>query len=563
MKRREFIRKAATTSLLFTSPGIIVRNSYRPGGGTTLVIKGGIVISGDGSPGRELDVAIEGSRISAVARDINAQGAQIIDARGRIVCPGFIDIHSHTDLSLLINPYAESKLRQGVTTEVAGQDGGSIGPWTTDRALSVRQRYKQDYDIEFDFDDLRGFFHHLEHVHNPAVNFASMIGAGTVRAKVIGATDRPATGDELESMVRLVSDAIEAGACGLSTGLEYIPGAFASIDELVALCAPLKRMGLPYASHMRNEDNELLAAIEEAVTIGQRAGVPTHISHLKAQGQSNWWKAEAALEIIESVATAGHKITFDRYPYVAYSTGLSSLFPVWAREGGTDSFLERLDDPEAAALISTAVHAKVAQLGDWNSVQVTSTGSDSLAWARGRRLGELAAERNEDPYEMTIHLIRADRSNTGMVGFGMSEENTAAILSHPLGMICSDGGARATYGPLSSGTPHPRTYGTFPRVLGYYCRDKKVMTLERAVHKMTGMPANLLAFTDRGKVEVDFVADLVVFDPESVNDMATFENPHQYPRGIDHVLVNGRSVIRDGERTDERPGIVVRPTRRA
>ena len=505
-----------------------------------------------------MDVAVEGSQISIIDADIDPGHAVVIDARDHIVCPGFIDIHSHTDLSLLINPYAESKIRQGVTTEVAGQDGSSIGPWTAERADEVRNRYKTNYDVEFGFDDLRGFFHHLENNHKPAVNFASMVGAGTVRSKVIGSNDRPATKDELHEMTRLVAEAIDAGACGLSSGLEYIPGAFADIDELVRLCQPLRAKGLPYASHMRNEDNELLAAIEEAVTIGQRANIPTHISHLKAQGKGNWWKASAALATIESIAASGQSISFDRYPYVAYSTGLSSLFPVWAREGGTDKFLERLNREDIAEQISNQVHAKVDQLGDWNSVQITSTRNDSLAWARGRRLGDLAAERNEDPYEMTVDLIKADRSNTGMVGFGMSEDNTTAILKHPLGMICSDGGARATYGPLSEGTPHPRTYGSFPRVLGFYSRDKGAMDLPTAIQKMTSMPSRLLRFTDRGFVRPGFAADLVVFNPDTVADTATFEQPHQYARGIEHVIVNGQSVIQNGDRTDIRPGKVVR-----
>lgn len=554
--RRRFLSSIPLTAAL---PSIFIRQSpVRITSNVSLVITGGYVISGDGSPRRRADVAIDGDRIALVAPKIDAPNAEVIDARDRIVSPGFIDIHSHTDLSLLINPFAESKLRQGVTTEVAGQDGSSIGPWTDDHVAALNERYLDRYDTPIDFNDLPTFFDRLRR-EKPAVNFASMIGAGTVRGRVIGNEDREATDSELTEMTRYVSEAIDAGACGLSSGLEYIPGAFATINELVSLCAPLQSRGLPYASHMRNEDNELLAAIEEAITIGQRAGVHTHVSHLKAQGQGNWWKGTAALEIISAASDRGLSVSFDRYPYVAYSTGLASLFPVWAREGGTNRFLQRLDSAEYQTRIREAVLAKVNQLGNWNSVQITSTGDDSLSWARGRKLGDLANERQEDPYELAVHLIRADRSNTGMVGFGMSEENTAAILNHPLGMICSDGGARATYGPLSEGTPHPRTYGSFPRVLGYYSRDSQLMPLEKAIHKMSGMPASVLGLSDRGHVKPGFAADIVIFDPDTIHDNASFENPHQYATGIDHVIVNGQTVLSNNESSGKRPGRVVTP----
>ena len=561
MNRRNFLSAGALLPVGLSLPHIFISNgSLRLSSNISLVIQGGLVFSGNGTPGQVADIAIDGGRIIAIAPRIDTTGAQVIDARGMAVCPGFIDIHSHTDLSLLINPNAESKLRQGVTTEVAGQDGSSIGPWTSDHVAEMNDRYMSRYDVPIDFNDLPSFFKRLDR-GEMAVNFASMIGAGTVRGHVIGNEDRPATQVELAEMLRLVRSAIDAGACGLSSGLEYIPGAFASIDELVHLCSPLKAQGLPYASHMRNEDNELLAAIEEAITIGQRAGVPTHISHLKAQGRGNWWKAQGALDVIDAAASSGLSVTFDRYPYVAYSTGLGSLFPVWAREGGTDKFLGRLDNPDDAPIIKEAVLAKVNQLGDWNSVQVTSTGSDSLTWARGRKLGDLARERGDDPYALTLYLIRSDRASTGMVGFGMGEDNTTQILSHPRGMICSDGGARAITGPLSEGTPHPRTYGTFPRVLGHYVRELNAMSLETAIHKMSAMPARVLKLSDRGQLAPGFAADIVIFNPDTVKDNATFEQPHQYPTGIDYVIVNGQIVLSNGEHTGNRPGTVLRPAK--
>ncbi len=529
----------------------------RRAGRADLILRRALVFDGSGAPPHHADVAVQGETILEVGPNLVGYGGTEVDLAGLALAPGFIDVHSHTDLVLLVNPRAESKIRQGVTTEVVGQDGGSIGPWTDEQWEQTRDGYRARYDADIDFRDLDGFFRRLER-DAASVNLASMVGAGTVRRYVIGDGDRPADAAELRRMVSLVEDALRAGACGLSTGLEYIPGAFATLDELVALATPLRATGLPYSTHMRNEDDQLLAAIEEALNVGRLGGVPVQIAHLKAQGQRNWWKADSALDLLQRARTDGIDVMFDRYPYVAYSTGLGSLFPVWSRDGGTEAFLARLGDEEQRAVIERDVRAKVQKLGSWNAVQITSTRSDALAWARGRRLGELAAERGEEPYRLLERIIIDDRNGAGMVGFGMSEENTAKFLRHPLGMICSDAGARATYGALSSGTPHPRAYGTFPRVLGFYSRERELMPLETAIHKMTAMPATRLQLHGRGLVAAGAYADLVAFDPSTVVDNATFEHPHQYPTGVTHVWVNGTFVIRDGEHTGARPGRVLR-----
>ena len=562
MRRRDFIAESGLVA------GAAVAALSRPGGPgwlgakrsrlANVVLRGATVIDGTGRPRFAADVAVDGDRIAAVGRDLAAPGVDQFDVRGLVLAPGFVDIHSHTDLGLLVNPNAESKIRQGVTTEIAGQDGSSIGPWTDRQFEGTRDRYRAQYGVELDFRDLAGFFRRLTRDAG-SVNVASMVGAGTVRANVIGSDDRPATEAELGRMVALVREALGAGACGVSSGLEYIPGAFASLDELVALARPLHGTGLPYASHMRNEDDQLFAAIEEALNVGRMANVPVQISHLKAQGRRNWWKAEDALAMIEHARADGIDVTFDRYPYVAYSTGLNSLFPVWAREGGTDAFLGRLSDQATMAAIELEVRDKVAKLGSWDAVQITSTTADTVRWARGRKLGELAKEQGVEPYELLLRVTREDRGRAGMVGFGMSEENTELILSHPLGMVCSDAGARATYGALSSGTPHPRAYGSFPRVLGHYSRDRGLFGLETAIRKFTAMPADKLRLSGRGRIVEGGFADLVAFDPDTVADNATFENPHQYPTGIPHVMVNGEWVILDGEHTGATPGRVLRP----
>lgn len=525
MRRRQFLGGAALTgaSILLHQREVWGASLFR----ARLILRGATIYDGTGGRPITGDLAVEGDRIVGLGRRLNLANAEIIDLRGLALAPGFIDIHSHTDRVLLTNPRSEAKIRQGVTTEIAGQDGSSLA-------------------------DLPGFMRQLE-AAPAAVNWASMVGAGSIRQRVIGNDDRPPTPEELQRMVSEVRAALQAGAVGLSSGLEYAPGGFAQVDELIALAAPLKGTGLPYATHIRNEDDELLAAIEEAITVARRAGVPLQISHLKIQGGRNWWKTDTVIALIEQGARHGADVMFDRYPYIAYQTDLANMFPLWAREGGSAEFLKRLDDPGTAPRIEAYVRDKVDELGSWDAVMVTST-SEAAGFARGKRLGTLAKERGIEPYMMLLEITRLDQNRSGMVGFGMSEETTERILAHPLCMICSDGGSRAS----AEGSTHPRAYGTFPRVMGHYVRERKLMPLETAIHRMTLMPARRLKLAGRGVVQVGAVADLVAFDSEQVRDTATFDDPHQYPTGIPHVWVNGVQVVRAGEHTDARPGRVLR-----
>ncbi len=563
MKRRTFLGRAAGSAALLLSESWdalaqVNHDTVRAPAGT-LILRGGELYDGTGAASRAADIAMSGDRIVAIERNLRIAGAQVLDVRGLAIAPGFIDIHSHTDLALFVDGLAQSKVRQGVTTEVPGQDGDSAGPWTQEQARAAAERFRERYGVALQVSDLASFFSALERA-SASVNVASMVGAGTVRDYVIGENDRPATAEELARMQALVRAALAAGACGFSSGLEYVPGAFADRAELVALASVLKGSGLPYATHMRNEDDELLAAVEEALAIGRFAGVPVQISHLKAQGARNWFKTDAVIDMIEGARRDGIDVMFDRYPYIAYSTGLSNLFPVWARDGGSTELIKRLQDPAQQPRIRSYVADKIAQLGSWDAVQISGTGSAALSWARGKRLGALAAERNQAPYDLLIEITLADQDRTGMIGFGMDEATTERFLAHPLCMICSDGSALATAGPLSEGSPHPRSFGTFPRVLGHYVRARKIMPLETAIAKMTGMSARRLQLRDRGEIKVGAFADVVAFDPDTVADRATFEEPHAYPAGIAHVWVNGVQVIRDHEHTGARPGRVLKPS---
>jgi len=493
-----------------------------------LVIRGGTVFDGTGAPGRELDVAISGDRIAAIGPHLTEHGREEIDARGLAVAPGFIDIHSHGDGNLDDDPRDESVIRQGVTTIVVGQDGSSRATGAPDKSFA-------------------SYFAALDALH-PSPNVAAMVGLGTLRGAVIGDKDRPATPDEIARMTAMVERALVDGACGASSGLEYTPGAFASRDELIALCKPLASRRLPYATHMRNEDDRLLDAIDESIAVARGAGSPLEISHLKTQGPRNWPHLDDVFRHINAAQAAGMDVTFDRYPYLAYSTGLTNLFPVWSRDGGTDAFLARLHDPAVAPRIREATLAKIELIGGWDNVQLSAVRAVVDRDAEGRRLGAAAAAHHMDPYEYTVALLERSKGSIGMAGFAMSEQNLERILADPRCMICSDGGGFAVDGPTRRGSPHPRGIGTFPRVLGRYVRERKTLTLPDAIRKMTSAPAARLHLADRGRIAPGLAADVVIFDPSRIADTATFEQPFQYPVGISAVIVNGGVTLRDGQR---------------
>jgi N-acyl-D-amino-acid deacylase len=391
-----------------------------------------------------------------------------------------------------------------------------------------------------------------------ALNAGSFVGQGTIRGLVLAMSDRAATTEEIESMRALARSAFAQGALGISSGLEYTPGGFASASEIAELAKSMSGTSGLYATHMRNEDDRVLEAVEEAIGIAEAAKVGLHVSHLKCQGKRNWGKLDAIFTAIERAEARGVKVTLDRYPYIAYSTTLANLMPLWSREGGTEAFLKRLRSEEDWPRIRAAMQEKVELLGSWDAVMVSSASLEKNKTLQGRTIADIVKERGEDPFLYTRTLLIEENNRVGMVGFGMEEATTARVLAHPKCMPASDGSALATEGELSAGNPHPRSYGTFARILGKYVREDRLMPLEEAVRKMTSLPAERFGLGRRGRVAEGYFADVAVFDPSRVSDRATFAEPHQYADGFHAVLVNGAVVLEGGQRTDSLPGKVIR-----
>lgn len=526
-----------------------------------LKIEGGTVVDGTGTAGGRTDVGIRDETIVALG-DLNRESAgRTLTVSGKVVTPGFIDMHSHSDWSLWANRRAESKIRQGVTTEVVGNCGFSPAPASDahldalrgfalalPRGLDFRWRSIEEYLDRFD-------------AQGTALNVMQLIGHGALRIAAMGFARREPTAEEQREMQRLLGQGMEAGAWGLSTGLIYAPGSYATTEEIIALARVAARHRGFYASHIRGEAATLLDAVAEAIAIGRGADLKVQISHVKAAGRPNWGNVPKALALIDAAVADGVDVAADVYPYTASSTLLRTILPAWALEGGVEAMKGRLADGRTRALIREEVagsgtgQSLVDRVG-WENVMISS--APHRRAAEGRRLSELADADGIDPFDVAAELLAADDGQAHVVMFQLHEGDLRHALSHARVMIGSDGSSLAPYGELGAGRHHPRSYGTFPRVLGHYVRDERLLSLPQAVHKMTGLPARRLGLTDRGVLRVGAKADLVVLDPRQVGDVATFEDPHRYPRGIEHVLVNGRFVIRGGEHTGSLPGKLLR-----
>jgi len=530
-----------------------------------VLIRGGTVFDGTGTPGVPADVAIDDGRVVAIARDdslARADADLVIDATGKYVAPGFIDIHTHSDRSILINGRMESKLRQGVTTEVGGNCGSSPAPGLG--AAAAKPKASEDSGRALENRTWPSTAAYLEQVEKSKVsgNYCTWVGHGALRASTVGYEMRPPTDDELAAMRRLLHEGLEAGAFGVSTGLIYSPSGFAETDELVALAEVAREHHGLYASHIRNESAKLLDAVDEAIEIGRRAGVPVQIAHHKASGRSNWGKTEQSLALMDQARAAGVDVACDQYPYVASSTGLTSVLPQWAHDGGRAALTKRLSDAETRAKIRAEMLESRPDYGTlqegqgWHNILIARCRADRSL--EGQRLGEVAVERGADPFDLAFDLLVAAEGNVGCVFFSMCEPDVQRVMQWAHTMIGSDASSVAPYGQLGEGKPHPRAYGTFARVLGRYVREQGVLTWEQAIHKMTGQPAARLGLKQRGTLAAGQWADVVVFDPATVQDQATFAEPHQYASGVEHVFVNGVAVIANGDHTGALPGRVLR-----
>jgi N-acyl-D-amino-acid deacylase len=557
VSRRGFVVRTSA-ALAGLAAGRLPRVSAAPA--FDVVIRGGTVVDGTGAPAFRADVGLAGDTIAALAEIAPEHARRVLDATGLHVAPGFIDIHTHSDPDVLAYPTADSRVRQGVTTELAGNCGGSAAPLA---GLGVAERieeWKRD-DIAADWTDLASYLARVEKA-GISVNHALLAGHGTLRSNAVGDVDRPLSDEESRAVARALEEALDQGAFGLSTGLEYVPGRYTPTAEIVALARRVGRRGGLYASHIRNEDALLLEAVAEAIEIGRGSGARVEIAHLKAAGEANWAKQGAALDLVESARRDGVAVMADAYPYTAYSTTLTTFMEGWAREGGTPAILDRLRDPEARRRIRREVEAHVkADPGSWERVVVSRVRTErNRAATVGRSLVEIGASWGLDPVDACLRLLAEEETAVSFVGHAMSPENVERVLRHPLVMIGSDGSSMAPVGEAAKTRPHPRSYGTFPRVLGLYARERGLFDLPTAVRKMTSLPADQIGLADRGRLAPGKKADVVVFDAARVRDAATFDNPHRYPEGIVHVLVNGVAVVEGGAHTGARPGRALRKT---
>lgn len=534
-----------------------------------VLIRGGKVIDGTGAPWFRADVAVQDGKIAAVERrpltdqvDGQPEGAAavtVLDATGCFVTPGFVDPHTHSDLPLLVNPPAESQVRQGVTTVVIGNCGSAPAPEGPLNGAFLNRRIGERAAGQGLRRDWRTFGEYCDRLRRQgvAVNVAPLAGHATLRGEVMGMERRPPTADELAAMCRLLDEALDDGVFGVSTGLIYPPSSYADTDEIVALSEVAARRGGLYFSHIRGEGDTLLDAVDEAIEIGRRAELPVQIAHHKAARPPNWGKTVQTLEMMQTARANGVDVAYDSYPYIASSSGLGSLLPDWAHEGGASALLARLRSPTERERVVAGIRERAAGIEGWHTIIVSWVPTAAHKTWEGQTIEQIGTALGLSGEETVAHVLDTLGGAAHMVYFQLDEADVCRVLAHPLGMIGSDGSVAAPYGPLSEGKPHPRSYGTHPRVLGRYVRDLGLLTWEEAVRKMTSAPAQRLGLAAKGIVRPGLDADLVVFDPATVSDRATFEEPHQYPDGIEHVLVNGELVVSGGNHLGALPGHVL------
>src|SRR5437868_2605430 len=523
-----------------------------------VIIKGGTIYDGTGGEGHVADVAIRGDRIVGVGDFASAVPKKTIDARGLAVAPGFINMLSWSNESLIQDGRSQSEIRQGVTTEIMGE-GESMGP-LNDRMKTRLVREQTDIKFEIKWNTLAEYLHYLEK-RGISCNVASFLGATTVREYVIGLEDKKPTPEELDQMRELVCKEMEAGALGIGTSLIYPPAFYAKTEELIELCKVAAKYQGKYISHMRSEGNQLFQGLDEVIRISREAGIPVEVYHIKAAGQKNWPKEDELLERIEAAQKEGLKIRANMYAYIAAGTGLDACLPPWTEDGGYPALFKRLRDPATREKIAAEVKIDSDKwenlyiaAGSPDKILLVGFKSEKLKPLTGKSLAEVANMRGKDPIETLMDLIAEDESRVGTIYFLMSEENVKKELAKPWISFGSDESSQAPAGVFLKSNPHPRAYGNFARVLGKYVRDEKVIPLAEAIRRLSALPATNLGLDHRGLIKEGMFADIVVFDPTTISDRATFEKPHQYAIGVKHVFVNGTQVIKDGEHTGAKPG---------
>jgi N-acyl-D-amino-acid deacylase len=526
----------------------------------TFLIRGALVIDGSNREPFRGDIAVENEMITEVSSSIKGGGQTVIEADGLVAAPGFIDIHSHTDLTIFKHPLAESKVLQGVTTEVIGNCGIGAFPIIQERK-SVLIDYLKMHEFHVPSDGLswNNFTQYADELDRIGLglNLAPLVAHGALRIAVLGAEDRIPSGRELEKMKTLLTESLEQGAWGLSTGLIYPPGSFAKTEELVDLAKTLPRYEALYTTHIRGEGDTVMEALDEAIAIGKKSGARVEVSHLKALGKDNWGRGKEALLKLEKARQSGVDIAADQYPYEATSTSLTALVPAWAHAGGVKKLLKRLASPEATERLQADILREMNKRGGPCRIVIAEIGSAKNAGLSGKNIGQIADLWQCTPEIAVIRLLLEEKAAVGAVYFSLSEDDVAAILSSDQVSVGSDGTGMKIEEDSGIST-HPRSYGTFARILGVFTREKGILSLAKAIHKMTGLTASRLGLKNRGLIKPGLTADLVLFDPLTIQDQSTFDHPHQYATGVVYSWVNGCPIVQEGIITGNTPGRVLR-----
>ncbi|HBF4993619.1 TPA: D-aminoacylase [Clostridioides difficile] len=523
------------------------------------LIKHGLIVDGNKTPAYEGDILIENEKILKISQDLNEEADKVIDAKGRVICPGFIDTHSHSDLVILINPYNEVKIRQGITTEVLGQDGISMAPLPQEHISSWRKNLAgldgESDEIDWKYETTENYLKMMDY-NGVGLNETYLVPHGNVRMEAMGLEDRPATKEEIQKMCEITERELKAGAIGLSTGLIYIPCAYSLTEEIIEMCKVVAKYDGVFVVHQRSEADTILTSMEEIIEIGKQSGVKVHFSHFKVCGKANWKYIPQVIELLEKAEKEGIRVSFDQYPYAAGSTMLGVVLPPWAHSGGTDKLIERLSDENERAKMKKDIANGIEgwdnfiEFAGIDQIFVTSVKTEKNKDTIGKSLLEIGKMRGKDPLDATFDLLKEEENAVGMVDFYGLEEHIIGFMKRDEQNVCTDG--------LLAGKPHPRAYGSFPKILGRYVRELNVLTIEEAVYKMTKKAATSFSIKDRGELKEGYFADIVIFDKDTVSGCDDFINSMQYPTGIDYVIINGNCVVEEGKYNKIKAGKVLK-----